>query len=582
MTSPPNKKAGATSADTRYRSVLSHFPADLAQALDLQQMFVLIDGILPFEACLYYQVLPLKLEDSCLLLGMVDPEDGLAADYVRRIIAYHNYYSQPQSISSNALQATLSAYLHYTGSRATQPSPPPAGGGESNPAGDSEAEAARRQRIAPRRRTEQEPDRNTQPTLVVDSPEDLSQEVTPPRFRPIYAPPDAPAAAPEPALGTIQRKPVQLEPVQPEPIQPAIVAEPEGRSPENENPFEPFPALDASVDVAHASQANITPESFRESVSDDSDESRITPPRDAVIQSLDSSLEATQQRAKAPPAETVFEAMFLDEDASAESISPVQEPEEPPISAIAPDIPLETLQDYLATFVNVEQPPQVPTQLMTPIPPLVIRLNHLSRPAETLTTLPPPELLQELLGRVLIGGIGRLYFEHQSRYGRILWSQNGVLQSVIDRLDLHHFRGIIAELKQLAGLPLVPVEQPRQVEIERLYERTRLLLRFRFIPTEEGEEATLQILRGAALKFYQQQQIATLERDALRIARQLQTKLNEIRDRARLESGIVAAKLEVLPALSKIIKTIEKQVDSLQPEPVESSPVESSEDLPSE
>jgi hypothetical protein len=101
-------------------------------------------------------------------------------------------------------------------------------------------------------------------------------------------------------------------------------------------------------------------------------------------------------------------------------------------------------------------------------------------------------------------------------------------------------------------------------------------------PHEEGEEATLQILRGAALKFYQQQQIAALERDALRIARQLQTKLNEIRDRARLESGIVAAKLEVLPALSQIIKTIEKQVDSLQPEPVESSPVESSEDLPSE
>jgi signal transduction histidine kinase len=263
--------------------------------------------------------------------------------------------------------------------------------------------------------------------------------------------------------------------------------------------------------------------------------------------------------------------VFLDEDELAESISAVQRQEEPlPTPAIAPDIPLETLQDYLATFINVEQPPQVPTQLMTPIPPLVVQLNHLSRPAETLATLPPPELLQELLGRVLIGGIGRLYFEHQPRYGRILWSQNGVLQSVIDRLDLRHFRGIIAELKQLAGLPLVPVEQPRQVEIERLHERTRLLLRFRFIPTEQGEEATLQILRGAALKFYQQQQIATLERDALRIARQLQTKLNEIRDRARLESGMVAAKLEVLPALSQIIKTIEEQVDSLQPEPVDS------------
>jgi hypothetical protein len=36
------------------------------------------------------------------------------------------------------------------------------------------------------------------------------------------------------------------------------------------------------------------------------------------------------------------------------------------------------------------------------------------------------------LGRVLIGGIGRLYFERQSEQGRILWSQDGVLQSVLE------------------------------------------------------------------------------------------------------------------------------------------------------
>ncbi|WP_297077896.1 hypothetical protein [Thermoleptolyngbya sp. M55_K2018_002] len=557
MTSPLNKKVGATSADAQYRSVLSHFPGSLAQSLDLQQMFVLIDGILPFEACLYYQVLPLKLEDNCLLLGMVNPEDSPAADYVRRIIAYHNYYPKPQPISSDALQASLSAYLHYTGSRTAQPSPP-AGVEETDRSGDrantrDEAEADRRPRVAPRIRTEQKLDRNTQPTLVVDSPEDLSQELAPPRFRPIYAPSDTPPAAPEPAP-----EPAQPEPIQPEPVQPALMAEPEGRLPEN--PFEPFPDLDSLSDVASASRADARPEPIH-------GEPKVALSRDSAEENPVSSPPTAKRSAEAPPSEAVF----LDEDELAESISAIQRQEEPlPTPAIAPDIPLETLQDYLATFINVEQPPQVPTQLMTPIPPLVVQLNHLSRPAETLATLPPPELLQELLGRVLIGGIGRLYFEHQPRYGRILWSQNGVLQSVIDRLDLRHFRGIIAELKQLAGLPLVPVEQPRQVEIERLHERTRLLLRFRFIPTEQGEEATLQILRGAALKFYQQQQIATLERDALRIARQLQTKLNEIRDRARLESGMVAAKLEVLPALSQIIKTIEEQVDSLKPEPVDS------------
>uniref|UniRef100_A0ACD5GZI3 Uncharacterized protein n=1 Tax=Desertifilum tharense IPPAS B-1220 TaxID=1781255 RepID=A0ACD5GZI3_9CYAN len=65
--------------------------------LDREQMFHLIDGVLPFEACLYHQVLPLSLEGSVLNLGMVDREDH----GVPRLCAAHFGLSQlfPSSAS---------------------------------------------------------------------------------------------------------------------------------------------------------------------------------------------------------------------------------------------------------------------------------------------------------------------------------------------------------------------------------------------------------------------------------------------------------------------------------------------------
>ncbi len=58
--------------------------------------FRLIDSILPFEACLYHQILPLSLEGSRLKLGMVNLDDSAALDYVRRILSYMNCSLAPE------------------------------------------------------------------------------------------------------------------------------------------------------------------------------------------------------------------------------------------------------------------------------------------------------------------------------------------------------------------------------------------------------------------------------------------------------------------------------------------------------
>lgn len=129
-------------------------------------MFRLIDKLLPFEACLYYQILPITLEGTCLKLGMVNPEDTVSLDYVRRILTYQNYSLETQPIAADALQAILSAYLkHNTGigkqQAHSQPPTPATGHLDTQP--DQESPSKNSDPI----------ERQTLPTLIVDSPEEL-------------------------------------------------------------------------------------------------------------------------------------------------------------------------------------------------------------------------------------------------------------------------------------------------------------------------------------------------------------------------------------------------------------------------
>jgi len=383
--------------------------ANGAAVMDTEQMFRLIDSVLPFEACLYYQILPLSLEGRYLKLGMVNPEDISALDYARRILAYLNCSLKPQPIASETHQAMLSAYLNHIGKSklaqgkiAKNPSPPP-----------------------------QTDERNERPTLIVNSPEELLKS-------------EAQTTDSQTTIPQI------------------------ANSPEKGKAFTPN-----------------KPESTLEKISRKVNQSSLRPD------------------------------------------------------------------------------PHAPQPLMN-LPILEVQGYHLSRPIEVLATLPPSQLLQELLSRVLMGGIGRLYFERQTNQGRILWSQDGVLQSVLDELSLPVFQGVINELKRLAHLPFITVKEPKQVEIERQYQNNRLLLRLRVMPGKQGEEATLQVLRGAALKFYQQQQLENLSRDALTLAQQLQIKLNEIRDRTRLNPSLNTSHSDSLTALYQLVEMVDKQLEALK------------------
>lgn len=354
-----------------------------AAQMDSEQIFQLIDNLLPFEACLYHEVLPLSIKGSRLHLGMVDPEDSAALEYVRRILGYMRCSLVSEKISTEIHRSMLSAYLNYmhTGKKKASAAP---------------------------------------------------------------------------------------------------------HTPGSHVPAPPMPPLS---NPSHAS-----------SVAVHSRNDLLPPPHPHATNS-GPSLSAPHSTSMLPGAG---------------------------------------------------------------VPVLQVSASHPHSPLDELTTLPPKELLQELLGRILEGGIGRLYFERQSQHGRILWSQDGVVQSVMDGLELSLFGGVMNELKLLAHLPLIPLQKPRQVEIERRYNKEDLLLRLRVMPGNDGERATLQVLRGAALKFYKQQQVEDLSRDALRLALQLQRKVDELRDRASKLPDLALGKLDALPALNQLIRQVDEQLAQLK------------------
>ncbi|MEL6249156.1 MAG: hypothetical protein AAFR15_14235, partial [Cyanobacteria bacterium J06627_15] len=291
---------------------------------DINQMFVLIEGILPFEACLYYQVLPLSIEGSCLNLGMVNLNDRAAADYVRRLVSYINCSIVPRQIPSDWHREILSKFLsHSAKSRAQSPATP------SPTATPLKSTAPTAKTPPPAAATPTKPFAE-QPTFVVSAPENLTESTATAAALSPETPAPAPSTAPQPS---------------PPPV-------------------------------------------------------------------------ATQ-----PPAAT-----------------------------------------------------QPPTDVLP-------SLQHLS----------PTELTQALLDQVIAEGIGRLYLERNEQTGRILWSKDGVLQSVLEQIDPQVFQGVINELKLMVNLSLIPVRKPKQIEVERVHRDQPILLRFRLIPGNHGEEATLQV-----------------------------------------------------------------------------------------
>jgi type II secretory ATPase GspE/PulE/Tfp pilus assembly ATPase PilB-like protein len=194
------------------------------------------------------------------------------------------------------------------------------------------------------------------------------------------------------------------------------------------------------------------------------------------------------------------------------------------------------------------------------IPSLEVQAIYLEAPAEFLTTLSPQLLWRELLGRMLGVGVGKLRFERQQDFGCITLSQNGVTQLSINKLDLQLFQGVLSEFKYLAQLPISSVPELRRGELLRCHKKEKLLLSWQISPSQFGEEAMLHVLRGTALKFYQQKQMDDIGEQALQLAKTLESKLNQIQALKEMNS----APIRQLASLRQVQTNISLYLRSLQ------------------
>ena len=188
-----------------------------------------------------------------------------------------------------------------------------------------------------------------------------------------------------------------------------------------------------------------------------------------------------------------------------------------------------------------------------------LKTNDISQRLASLNNITPQQLWQELLDRALEGGIGRLHLKQYQHIGRIVCTRSGVLCLSIDKVTAPYYQTIIEQLKRLAKLPPTPVVKTKKFEMERFYKQERLLLCLRLSPGQYGEEATLQVLRGKALEFYQQRQMEEMGQEALRYAQQLERKLRQINVRTRINPH----PLNPLTALQEIQIKINKQLKLL-------------------
>ncbi len=144
-----------------------------------------------------------------------------------------------------------------------------------------------------------------------------------------------------------------------------------------------------------------------------------------------------------------------------------------------------------------------------------------------------PQLSSQLSWQKLLEQAFKYHSEYitLTRYsdrGGIVTEQDNSVQSSLDRVPLPIFCSLIDEIKRMAKLPQNTSTHPQKLVLERFFEQERILLRLEFSVQQQLETVAIQILRGLALKTYEQQQMDRVSAQALELAKQLEKTLRKI------------------------------------------------------
>jgi hypothetical protein len=144
-----------------------------------------------------------------------------------------------------------------------------------------------------------------------------------------------------------------------------------------------------------------------------------------------------------------------------------------------------------------------------------------------------PQLSSQLSWQKLLEQAFQYHSEYitLTRYsdrGGIVTEKDNSVQSSLDRVPLPIFCSLIDEIKRMAKLPQNTSTHPQKLVLERFSEQERILLRLEFSIQQQLDTVAIQILRGLALKTYEQQQMDRVSAQALELAKQLEKTLRKI------------------------------------------------------
>jgi hypothetical protein len=103
-----------------FKRLLSETETLINSEANLNEVFQIIDNLIPLECCVYYQVIPLSSRENLLTLGMVNIKNSTAINYIRSIVNSLHFDLQVRPIDLPTHETLLSEYLRYRQAKETE------------------------------------------------------------------------------------------------------------------------------------------------------------------------------------------------------------------------------------------------------------------------------------------------------------------------------------------------------------------------------------------------------------------------------------------------------------------------------
>ena len=560
-------------------------------AADYDAVFNLIDVVFSLESCLQYQFLPLELDGEHLILGMIDPRDKEAVKFVSPIIQSLGYTFHTQAIDTQTHQLVLAAYLK-----------------------SSPNDTSPREQVEAKQQTSSDKIEGQSQGETLDHATNNSATLfdIPEEFKAKYGqgsdatlvdiPNDFKTEQNEGSDATLVDIPEEFKAKYGQGSDATLVDIPdEAIAQQNGADF---------VDISEESIAAKLIDSLgnlNSSISAQENQNKADtndPSNSATLFELPEEIvQSLQDLNKQNDSATLFERpeeivqKFQAAEHPGESAEIIKSPEEPELKINSElnqeysrdqEVPL-TLNDKIdepikpmskkelksnqTMVIDSAELEQLKIYSSTPqLNNLKINTDEKNSDRQSVTSAQNPKLeadneilsnsnpeilWQQLLSKIVSGQIDKLYFQHKENFGSILSGHSGAVSPLLDKLDIAVFEAIVNQIKVMAKLPLKKLDKYRKVAIPKLYNKDRVLLRVEFFPSRHGEEITMQMLQGEALRFYEQRQADRTMEQAISLSQKLEKALGKM---TRYQGSI---ELNDLKTLNTIVDKIGEKLQSL-------------------